>query len=64
MIKFDLTRCDKENEGNCKTDKEIKEYFKGSYIIVLMNKIRFDSSKFGEESIVRESIIHWLPIST
>ena len=39
-----------------------KSYFKGSYLYTFSNRIRFDNKFFGEEAIVKEVEIHWLPV--
>ena len=52
---IDLVKC--IGEG-CKTDEEIKQYFAGRFLFVLSNQIRFDPTKYGRESIVKESTIH------
>ena len=45
-------------------DKAITEYFKGSWIYLLHNQIRFDSQKFGHDSIIKESAMMFIPVST
>ena len=39
-----------------------KSDFKGGYLILLSNRIRFDNKLFGEETIVKEVEIHWLEV--
>ena len=62
-IRVRLNRC-RGQENNCKTDDEITEFVKGKYMIVYMNQIRFDDSKYGAESIVKESRADWYRIRT
>ena len=62
-IRVRLNRC-RGQQNNCKTDHEITEFVKGKYMIVYMNQIRFDDSKYGEESIIKESRTDWYRIRT
>ena len=61
MIEFQLQRC--MGEDYCRPQEEITDYFKGKFIGMLTNRIRFDSNKFGKSSIIPESTLIWLPIS-
>ena len=62
MLELTLRRC--EGEDYCASPDEIKDYFRGKYFGILMNTIRFDSTKWEEESIVKESLLSWIPIAT
>lgn len=37
---------------------------RGKYLVLLRNRIRFDSSQFSTDAIVRESVTDWHRIST
>ena len=43
---------------------EDKEYFKGVHIGLFVNRIRFDNKKFGEEAIIKEVEMSWVPVQT
>jgi len=62
MIELTLKKC--RGEDYCASEDEIANYFRGKYFGFLTNSIRFDSTKWGEESIVKESSLAWIPIST
>ena len=62
QIRVHLNRC--QGKDFCKSDEEITEFIRGKYLIVYVNEIRFDSQHFGEESIITESRIDWIRIST
>ena len=62
MINVQLRKC--RDRPDCKSDEEILEYFRGRYIMILHNQIRFDARKYGEDSIVAESRFKWLRINT
>ena len=41
------------------------EYFASDkYVVLLNNQIRFDSKLYGEESMIRESVLNWIPLDT
>ena len=41
-------------EENCSDLKATNEYFKAGWLLMIHNKIRFDTKQFGEEAIIRE----------
>ena len=43
----------------CKSKKEIDDYLNAENLAMLSNQVRFDSSKYGEEAIISESILTW-----
>ena len=57
-----LKRC--HNRPDCKDEETINNFIKTRYLLILSNQVRFDTTKYGSESIVRESHIHWLPVTT
>ena len=62
QIRVYLNRC--QGKDYCKTDEEINEFIRGKFLIVYVNEIRFDSQFYGEESIIKESRMDWISIST
>ena len=62
MISILLEKC--HDKPYCKTDEEIIDHYKGSIFMLLNNQIRFDSKFFGANSIIQESIVTFIPIST
>ena len=61
-IRVLLKKC--SGKDYCKSDAEILDFVRGKFILVYLNQIRFDSSKYGDESIIKESRIDWLRVST
>ena len=53
-----------ESNSYCKSREEINAKLEGSYIYVLTNQIRFDSTKYHSDSVSKESVFSWLPLST
>ena len=62
LIRIRLNRC--TGELYCKSKEEIDAYMRGKYLLLYTNKIRFISDSFGEGSIVMESNMEWMRIST
>ena len=49
----------------CRDEKEIDDFFKADkYIIMLNNQIRFNSELHNEDSIIKESVLYWMPPDT
>ena len=48
----------------CKDDAAISSYFKKRFLVMLSNRIRFDSEKFGAQALIRESTVDWVNVST
>ena len=58
-----LEKCNPEKR-ECKTDEEITEYLKFSYIIVLHNNQDYSNPIDNpSERVMEESFIKWLPIN-
>ena len=51
-------------EPTCADRETIRNYFRGAYIDLLQNEVRYDSRKFGAASIVKQSRSEWTPINT
>lgn len=61
-LKIKLSRC--EGKAYCKTDGEIDDFLNGKYLLLLKNQIRFDSEKQNQESLIRESRLDWIRVSS
>ena len=61
MLLVTLNRC--HDRDDCKTKEEIDAYIQGKYLVLLSNEIRFDSQLLAEQSIIRESVMTWYPLS-
>ena len=49
---------------DCKSRDEILNELKGKYFVILANRIRFDHELYGSDSIRKESLIEFEPITT
>ena len=61
LFRVYLNRC--HGRDYCRSREEIDEYLTGKYLLMLTNQIRFDSSKYSEESIVQESRVDWIRVT-
>ena len=52
-----------EETSHCKSKEEIDEKMELINFVLMTNDVRFDSSKYGDESIVRESTLSWMRVS-
>ena len=48
----------------CKSETEIRDYFAGKYLLLLLNKVSFQSEQYGKDAITREARHVWLAINT
>ena len=55
-------RC--HDRPDCKKDEEITKFLKNKFLLLIFNQVRFDSRYFGEEAIIPESKINWVPVNT
>ena len=62
QLNIQLTKC--RGRPDCKTDREIAAFFRGKYIMLLANSVRFMAEGFGPDAIVKESRLLWLTINT
>lgn len=53
-----------EGHDYCKTKAEIQEWLRGKYIVLLFNQARFQSNKFDDSVVVKESRIKYIPINS
>ena len=58
QLNVDLVKC--EGKDHCKSEEEVEAFFKGKFIIMLYNHVRFDNKHFGEDSIKQESKMYWI----
>ena len=57
-----VERC--HGRDDCRPDAEIDDFFRGKYLVVIHNQRKFDHDNFEEESIITESILTWISISS
>ena len=62
LIDMALTRC--QGHSYCQTDDEITKWLKNKFLLVMYNRIRFDSNLQGKEAFVHESVLDWIIINT
>ena len=48
----------------CKSEREIRDWLSGKYIVLLYNSLRFKTDDFGSDSIVKEARIIYVPINS
>ena len=53
-----------EGSELCKSEAEVRDWLRRKFIVVLYNRISFQTDKFGEETLVKESKLRYLPISS
>lgn len=53
-----------EGKPICKTEREIRDWLSGKYIVLLYNQIRFKTDEFGADSVIKEARIKYIPVSS
>jgi len=53
-----------EQDFVCKSKAEILSFFRDKFLLIMYSQVRFDSEKFGEDSIIAESQLNWVTINT
>ena len=53
-----------EGHDYCKTEREIRDWLSGKYIVLLYNQVRFKTEEFGSDSLVKEGRIMYIPVSS
>lgn len=48
----------------CKKETEIREWLRGKFIVVLHNQIIFDTQEYGEDAMVKQSMITYNSVSS
>ena len=61
-IRASLEKC--HDRVDCKSDEEIRAFVRGKFLLKINNQIRFDSQKFNEKTIVKESILSWIAVNS
>ena len=59
-----FVKCNSTEREDCKSDEEIRDWFKYKYILVLENQKRFISNEFGEKTLKAESSTRWIPVNS
>ncbi len=49
-------------ENKCTEEEKSKKMFRGGWVFLLNNRIRFDNKNFGDEALVKEVQITWIPV--
>ena len=52
-MNIDLIKC--KGHSYCKEQDEVDKFFKGKFLVLLYNQIRFEGSFLNEETIIPES---------
>ena len=66
VLKFVFEKCSNQTieEGVCKTDQEITRFLRRKFITTLQNQVRFDTMKYDDTRLVKESVFCWYPINS
>ena len=48
----------------CADQQTIMDYFRGTYVNIMSNQIRFDYREFSHKSLIHESTLVWTAVST
>ena len=62
IIGISLDKC--TGSTACKSSSEVATYLSTRRIALLYNRIRYDPNESGNDSIVRESVLRWIPVTT
>ena len=61
QVNIQLKKC---NGTGCKTDDQIKEYFRNKFMLMLVNEGHFVTDGFGEQRVKQEARVQWLRINS
>lgn len=66
LMDIQLLKCNALDHPDveCKSEEDILEFFRGKFVLLKFNQVRFDSNFYGEQAIVRESRLLWIQINT
>ena len=66
VFKIVFEKCNNETitEGVCETEEKIQEFLRRKFITTLHNHVRFDTQKYDDSRLVRESLFTWYPINS
>ena len=53
-----------EGHDECKSEREIRDWLKRKYILLIYNQIRFDTESFFEDAKVKESKLLYVPMNS
>ena len=57
-------KCNPEKRATCHTEEEIAQWIKRKFIMVFHNQERFDDHAYGQDRIIKESILNWIPMNS
>ena len=63
LLLITFNRCNDKVRTDCKPKKEIDDFIRGKYLVVMSNTVRFDSLLLAKDAVVKESTLTWYPIS-
>ena len=52
QLTISLRKC--TGHSYCKSEAEMKEYFRHKFLLMLYNEVSFDQNKYGEETRLRQ----------
>ena len=53
-----------EGHEHCKSETEIRKWLRGKFIVLLYNRVRFITDGFYEQTLIRESVLKYIPVSS
>ena len=53
-----------EGRDECKSEAEIRKWLRGKFIVLLYNRVRFIVDGFNEQTLIRESVLKYIPVSS
>ena len=62
--KLDDSQKTSESSTTCKSEKDLRKVDKNAFMVTLTNQVRFDATKFREESVIKESTLRYIPVQT
>ena len=62
LIELKVEKC--KGHDYCKEVEELESFFRKKYLILLTNQVRFTSFKLGEEALIEESVLQWMPLES
>ena len=62
LIDIKLVKC--HDQDYCKSDDEILDFLADTFMVLMKNQIRWDHTKYGKDSFVKESLMDWVTVNT
>ena len=59
QFNIDFVKCNTTEHDDCKTDKQVEEYVRDKYLLILSNQVKFVNSQYGEKSVVPRTNLQW-----